>query len=134
MDLTQIKTSSGKTLADFHVSQNLLANDGELVELILRSDSMNDGERQYWFNLTEVMNGEQVEKLRGILMREKKKLAEIEEKYGSKNVDPVEAKKRALESAKNRVEKQQTLRQKEAAHNEKEETEQDAILAEFDDL
>ena len=135
MDLTQIITKTGKTMKDFSIPESLVENDSELVELVLKSESMDDGERQYWFNLSEVMSEEQTEKLRGILTREQTKLAEIEEKYGKKEVvDPAEAKKRALDRAKDRVEKQQTLKEKEAAHNEKEEAEQDAILAELDNL
>ena len=134
MDLSQITTKTGKTMEDFSIPESLIENDAPLVELILKSESMDDGERQYWFNLSEVMSAEQTEKLRGILSREQTKLAEIEEKYGEKKIDPVEAKKRALAMAKDRVEKQQTLQEKEAAHNEKEAEEEASILAELDNL
>jgi len=82
MDLSQITTKTGKTMEDFSIPESLIENDAPLVELILKSESMDDGERQYWFNLSEVMSAEQTEKLRGILSREQTKLAEIEEKYG----------------------------------------------------
>ncbi len=79
-DLSRIKTITGKSLQDFHLSAKI-SNDTELIALILLAESMNDGERQYWFNLTEVMSPEQIEKLRDILRRERTKLAEIDAKY-----------------------------------------------------
>jgi len=115
MDLSGIRTKSGKTIADFHIPKNLLENDQELVDLIMKSESMNDDERQYWFNLTEVMNQEQIEKLRDILTRERKKLAEIDRKYGRIKEDPVKARKRAQELAQKRAAKQEEIKQKELA-------------------
>jgi len=72
-----VKTPSGKKLEDFKVPEELIKNDHHLINLILKTESMNDDERQYWFNLWEVMNHEQREKLRDILTRERQKLAEI---------------------------------------------------------
>ena len=83
-----IKTKSGKTLEDFHVPENLRQNDHQLINLVLRSESMNDDERQYWFNLTNIMSQEQIEKLRGILVRERKRLDEINSNYGRNKEDP----------------------------------------------
>lgn len=113
INLQTIKTPSGKTIADFRIPQELLEKDPELVDLIIRSESMDDKERQYWFNLTEVMNTEQTEKLRDILVRERKKLAEIDAKYSKKKeVDPVEAAKKAQEMAQKRAAQQELIRKK----------------------
>jgi len=71
MDLTHVKTPTGKTFADFSVPPELLKKDPELVRLILESNAMSDAERQYWFNLTLVMQKEQVIKLKNILLQEK---------------------------------------------------------------
>jgi hypothetical protein len=130
MNLQDIKTKTGKTLKDFTVPEKILKEDAELVELILRSESMDDGERQYWFNLSEVMNSDQVEKLRDILVRERQKLAEIDEKYnkGETKEDPALAMQRAQESGARRAEQRKELKDKEAAFEAQEEQHQDALL------
>ena len=96
-DLTTVKTKSGKAITDFQVPEDLINNDPELVALVMGSESMDDAERQYWFNLWLVMNAEQVEKLRDILTREKKKLAEIEAKYAKEPEVTPEDEKEATE-------------------------------------
>lgn len=135
MDLTQIKTPTGKTITDFRVPAKLQQNDPELVDLIMRSESMKDEERQYWFNLYEVMNAQQVEKLRDILTRERAKLAEIDAKYGKKpEIDPVQAAKKAEEMAKKRAADQQALKQREAEAQAKEAHAEDELMSELDNL
>ena len=134
-DLNAIRTpKTGKMLKDFEVPEKFLNQYPELVAMILRSESMNDSERQYWFNLTEVMNTEQVEKLRGILTRERQKLAEIEAKYGPSQpiLTDAEIAERNQEIQKKREQQQAALRAKEAASEATEND--DAILSEFDSL
>jgi len=53
----------------------------ELIELILKSESMNDEERQYWVNILPVMTPEQVQNLKDILTNEREQLAAIDRKY-----------------------------------------------------
>ncbi len=134
MSLPAIKTPSGKTIADFTIPEVLLSNDTALVTLIIKSESMNDEERQYWFNLTEVMNTEQVEKLRDILIRERDKLAEIEAKYAKKREDPAVAQRRAEDLGKRRAAEQAKIKAQEAKHEAKEAAEEAAILAELENL
>ena len=137
IDVNTLKTPTGKMLTDFEVPASLIDTDAQLVDLIMRSESMKDSERQYWFNLTEVMNTEQVDKLRGILVRERKKLAEIESKYGKKpakqKLSPEEAKKRNAEMARKKAEKQAALAAKEQAHEAQEAKQEEALLDEFED-
>jgi hypothetical protein len=54
---------------------------GELIDLILRSESMNDEERQYWVDILPVMTTEQIGQLRTILTNEREQLAAIDAKY-----------------------------------------------------
>ena len=134
MNLQDLKTKSGKTAQDFKIPDVLLKNDPELVALILGSESMNDPERQYWFNLTAMMTPDQIEKLRDILTREKTKLAEIEAKYSKKKepVDSVVAQKRAKEQAERRKQQQEEIRARETEHKESEDHED--ILEELDGM
>jgi len=53
----------------------------ELIEMILATESMDDDERQYWFDILPSMTENQIDKLFNILDTEKKKLEELELKY-----------------------------------------------------
>lgn len=53
----------------------------DLIPLIIQTESMNDDERQYWFHIIPIMNDEQVDKLREILVNEKKQLQAIDSEY-----------------------------------------------------
>lgn len=129
MSITDITTKDGKTLADFILPQGLLEKDAELVELILRSEAMDDAERQYWFNLTDVMTPEQVEKLRDILTRERQKLAEIYKKYGKEMpMSEGEIAAQVQEKAEDRKKAQAELRAKEAMAEAQERASQEGLL------
>ncbi len=130
--LENLKTPTGKFFSEFNVPQPLVDGDKALIDLVMKSESMKDSERQYWFNLTEVMNDEQVDKLRDILTRERQKLADIENKYHKKKIDPVVAARQAEEIAQKRASRQAELRQKEAA-SEASESEED-ILGELENV
>lgn len=139
MDLTTIKTKTGKTMQDFSIPDELVQSDPSLVELVLKSESMNDKERQYWFNLSEIMTPSQTEKLRGILTRERAKLDEIEAKYGDTGAaakptaeDKAEQQQRVNEMSEMRAAKQRELKAREKEEQEAEKFDEDAILAELD--
>ncbi len=53
----------------------------DLIPLILQTESMNNDERQYWFQILPIMTDEQVGKLREILMNEKNQLASLDKDY-----------------------------------------------------
>lgn len=52
-----------------------------LIELVLATESMDDSERQYWFDILPSMNADQIQRLLDILETERKKLDELEKKY-----------------------------------------------------
>lgn len=131
----QVTTPTGKTLTDFRIPAKLTQNDPALIDLIMKSESMKDEERQYWFNLYEVMNAAQVDKLRDILTRERQKLAEIDAKYGKKTkIDPIEAARKAEEMAQKRVAEQVALKEREAKIQAQETVAEADILSELDGL
>mgnify|MGYP001005122885 CR=1 FL=1 len=134
-DLSTIKTKSGKTIEDFQVPAELQAKDPALVILVLKSESMDDGERQYWFNLWSVMNEEQIDKLRDILTREKEKLAAIEAKYAKKpELSPEEAAARNKVMEEKQRQQKESLAQQEAAHDAQESGVEDDLLSELENL
>lgn len=68
----------GKT---FTIADDLLAKYDELVKMILATESMDDDERQYWFDIMPSMTDDQVDRLYDILDTERKKLMALEVKY-----------------------------------------------------
>jgi hypothetical protein len=69
----------------FQIPDYFLENHPDAVILVLNSRSLSkDDEKQNWFNLVPMMNEEQINKLKDILIRERDKIAEIEEKYEKK--------------------------------------------------
>lgn len=72
----------------FEIPEWDLINKSDLIQLILESQSLSENnEKQNWFNLLPIMNDEQIEKLKEILVREKEKLAEINAKYEQKQTE-----------------------------------------------
>jgi hypothetical protein len=65
----------------FTVSDEILAKYDELVNLILVTESMDDDERQYWYDIMPSMTDEQIDRLYSILDTERNKLEKLEEKY-----------------------------------------------------
>lgn len=122
IDLNAVKTKSGKSITDFTIPEALFEKDKELIKLIMESEAMNDSEKQYWFNLTKVMNDQQKDKLYDILRRERRKLNEIRGK--SQPIDPEEARRKAEEQARQRAERQAEIEARERAHKEKSQEEE----------
>ena len=54
---------------------------GELVELVLASESIDNNEKQYWFDIMPSMTDEQIDRLFNILMTERHQLEELNVKY-----------------------------------------------------
>lgn len=71
-------THNGKT---YYIDDEINIEYKELITLILNTESMDDEERQYWFDIMPSMNDDQVDRLFNILETERKKLEELELKY-----------------------------------------------------
>lgn len=65
----------------FTIADDIHSKYSELIKLILNTESMDDDERQYWFDIMPSMTDSQVDRLYNILETEKKKLEELEVKY-----------------------------------------------------
>lgn len=57
----------------------------ELVKLVLATESMDNNEKQYWFDILPSMTDEQVDRLSDILETESRKIQELEAKYRKEN-------------------------------------------------
>jgi hypothetical protein len=65
----------------FYIADEVQTKYPELIKLILHTESMDDDERQYWFDIMPSMTDSQVDRLYNILETEKQKLEELEDKY-----------------------------------------------------
>lgn len=113
---------------NYTISDVFLETMTDVVVLILHSKSLDSQqEKQSWFDLLPLMNEEQVTKLRDILTREKQKLDEIEKKYEQKKDDIINKYVQNFDenAYQNKINQ---LQQQEAAHEEKEDQEADALL------
>lgn len=69
----------------FYISDKALENinktNPNFIKLVLQTESMDDDERQYWFDILPSMTQSQIDRLDHILKTEKRKLEELEVKY-----------------------------------------------------
>ena len=65
----------------FTILDEIQAEYGELVKLVLGTESMDNSEKQYWFDILPSMTEDQVNRLFDILETERRKLEELEVKY-----------------------------------------------------
>jgi len=113
----------------FTIPQDFLANDSDLVVLVLESKSLDTTEeKQNRFNLYPLMSNEQKGKLREILVKEKEKLAEIEAKYTAKKEDLKNkyAQQRDMDAYHSTIDK---IKSQEQTQKQQEEAEAEALLS-----
>jgi len=65
----------------FTILDEIEARYPELVELVLGSESIDNNEKQYWFDILPSMTNEQIDRLFNILMTERNQLEELNLKY-----------------------------------------------------
>lgn len=65
----------------FEIPETVRKQYPDLIPLILATESMNDEERQYWFQILPIMTDDQVSKLKEILLNEKQQLASLDKEY-----------------------------------------------------
>jgi len=66
---------------DFKISEDIKLKYPELIKLVVATESMDNDEKQYWFDIMPSMTDTQVDRLYEILETEKNKLEELEDKY-----------------------------------------------------
>jgi hypothetical protein len=120
-----------KVALDYNIPDDMMENNSDLVVLVLESKSINESkEKQSWFDLYNLMNLEQIDKLRDILTREKEKLAEIEAKYQAKQ-DEIKRKYEETYASGAYQAKQDEIKQSELSSRQQEEVEADALLSQI---
>jgi hypothetical protein len=65
----------------FNIPTDFIKDNPALIDLIIKTESMKDEERKYWFQLLPIMTPEQIQKLQNILQNEKDQLDQLDKKY-----------------------------------------------------
>lgn len=137
-DATQTNTSSSAgsdpRLSKFKIPQAVKEKYPELIPLILDTQSMNDQERTYWFQILPIMSVEQVDRLKNILITEKDELNKLDKEYEEEisriNIHKADASKKFQESE----EKRQEIKKQEEKDEQKEAKNEEDILAQLSSI
>jgi len=116
----------------FYLSDEIQAKYPELIKLILNTESMDDDERQYWFDIMPSMTDSQIDRLYDILETERKKLEELEIKY-QKEIKELNE-KHLLEWQEFQMKKAKEKMEEAKKNEKKEEADPDDVLSMLDDI
>lgn len=117
----------------YTIPESVKAQFPDLVALLIKTESMNDEERDYWFQVMPIMNEDQIVKLRTILVNEREQLKKIDEEYDSemKKLNDVHKNEwNAFEAQQKRA----ALTHAEATHEEDEATKEDDLLKRLEEI
>ena len=118
--------------AGLQVPADVQAKYGDLIELVKKSESMNDEERQYWINILPIMTPDQVQNLRDILDNERKQLAAIDSKYQTE-IDKLGQAEVVRQTEEERRARRQQRSSTEVTHKQEEDKATEDILKQIED-
>ncbi len=105
----------------------------QLVEMIKKSRSMDNDERQYWIDVLPIMSDDQLQNLKDILSNEQKQIHDAEQSY-SKGVEGAIRKSELDFDAEAYKEKKRIRLIAERKHEEEEKKREENILKELENL
>ena len=117
----------------FTIPKQIKEQYADLVELIKVTESMDDQERQYWFQIMPIMSTEQIEKFRTILLTEKQQLADLDKEYEDE-LNRLNEKHLLEWKEFESKEKSRVIKEAEAKSDDQEKQEEDALLAKLSDV
>lgn len=120
-------------LAKFRVPQVVFEKYSDLIPLILDTQSMNDEEKSYWFQILPIMTDEQVQKLRNILITEKDQLAKLDKEY-EEEMDTLNKKHLNQWSAYKAQEKREEIKKEETSLEAKESETEEELLSQLSSI
>lgn len=105
----------------------------DLIKLIYETESMNEEEREYWLQIMPIMSEEQTTKFRDILVNEKNQLAKLDQEYQTEMAKTNKGPAMQLDEVKMK-EKIQEIKQAEATSEKEEQSKEDKVLQQLDNL
>jgi hypothetical protein len=122
-----------KNTSQYHIPQLVKQEYPDLIPLILNTESMDDEEREYWFQILPIMTDDQVQKLKNILVNEKKQLAKLDAEYEAELAKINEKHLSEWQAFENRQFREK-LEKKEKAHEKKESSLEEDLLNKLSEL
>lgn len=111
-------------------SPMLVARYPDIMQMLFQTPSLSFQEKQYWIRLLPLMTIDQVQKLRDILLTERTKLIDIQQRYASAGPATVgQVQQRKIEEIQT---KKQLIKKQEMVDQQIEESHEDALLDELD--
>lgn len=116
-------------LKKFTIPEKVKTDYPDIIKLVIETASMNDDERQYWFQIIPIMTEEQVDKFRGILITEKDQLSKLDKEYEAEIKDlnqkhlvewqafESKEKRRKLQEEEQKTQQEETQKQEELLQN-----------------
>lgn len=105
----------------------------DMIDLIKTTESMDDQERQYWFQIMPIMTAEQVDKFRNILVTEKNQLSELDKEYEDE-LNRLNEKHLLEWKEFETKEKSRTIKEAEAKSTAEEKQQEEDLLAKLSDV
>lgn len=119
--------------ANFDIPDFVYAEFPEMVNLIIGTESMNDEERQYWFQIMPIMTEDQIVKFKEILVSEKQQLQQLDQEYESE-LNKLNNKHMQEWKEFEVKEKRRKLEEAEKASEEAEKAKEEELLKQLDEL
>lgn len=126
-------TTDESLFEKYNIPDTVKEKFGELVPMILQTESMNDDERRYWFQILPIMTDDQVQKLREILVNEKDQLAALDKEY-NQNVETINEKHVEEWKEFEDKEKREKIRIEEATTREQDSAAQEDLLGKLNNI
>ncbi len=125
-------SSKPATANNFDIPDLVKEKYADLIPMILKTESMNDEERQYWFHILPIMTPDQIEKFRGILVNESQQLSKLDEEYQTE-LKKLTGKPSSFDPEKMQ-EKKRELNEEESKEESKEKAQEEEILKQLSDI
>lgn len=129
----QTATKTQNTASKFHIPQAVKDDYPELIPLILNTESMDDEEREYWFQILPIMTADQVEKFKDILVTEKQQLEKLDQEYEAELSKINEKHLQEWQEFESKQEREERAKMEQAAEQEEATAEED-LLKKLQDL
>ncbi|HBB02604.1 MAG: hypothetical protein US89_C0005G0015 [Candidatus Peregrinibacteria bacterium GW2011_GWF2_38_29] len=120
-------------VAKYSIPTSVTSKYPDLIALAIQTESMDDSEREYWYQIMPVMTDDQIVKLRNILVNEKEQLTKLDEEY-NQDLKSLNDKHMSEWQDFERKQKRQKMIEAEKATDETEAEHEKKLLEELDKL
>jgi len=114
-----------QAIAKYNIPALVTENYPKIIPLIIQTESMDDEEREYWFQMIPIMTRDQIKKLEDILNNEREQLAKLDSEYEAelKKIDEkhmLEWREFEMKQKKEEIEQKENITEEEEQKTEEE--------------